>query len=110
MLPAPHQQNLLINNAVLGSALAESLDTSTVDLVDERLLPQHGVVYIRGNGAVVWSDYLEDAVYKAVNMQRNAEIQTAAMLQRVGSDMEIIYLNRREAVDCAHAGSELVQS
>ena len=65
---------------------------------------------MRGNGAVVWSDKgVEELVYRCVNLQRNAKIQTAAMLQRAGSDLEITYLTGKESIDCQQTNSMSVQ-
>jgi hypothetical protein len=107
-LPATHPQNLQIDHPVLGNALADSLITSTNGLADEQLMPEHGVVFIRGNGAVIWNGRLEEAVFKAISLQRNATIQTTAMLQRADSELEIKYLTPTEAVDCHRAMKETV--
>jgi len=109
-LSASHPNNLLIDHTALGDALARSLTTQTNGTTDGPLLPQHGVVFIRGNGAVVWSQGLEDAVHKAVNLQRNTKIQTAAMVQRADTELEVTYLNNSEQVDCARASTALAPS
>lgn len=105
-ISATHPNNLLVDHASLGDALARSLTSQTNGTHEGPLLPEHGVVFIRGNGAVVWSEGLEDAVHKAVNLQRNTEIQTAAMGQRVDTEIEIAYMNKDEQVDCARASTE----
>jgi ribulose-5-phosphate 4-epimerase/fuculose-1-phosphate aldolase len=109
-LSIAHPQNLLIDHPILGNALAESLTTSTNRIAAEQLLPGHDIAFIRGNGAAIWSDQLEEAVFKAINLQRNATIQSAAMLQRFDSELEIRYLSPTEAADCHKATQESVLS
>ena len=101
-LPPDHPHNLKVDHPILGAALAETLSSGPREMGhDGGRVPEHGVGFVRGNGAVVWSpDGLEDLVYRCVNLQRNAKIQTAAMLQRAGSDLEITYLTANEAMDC----------
>ena len=48
-------------------------------------------------------------MYRCINLQRNAKIQTAAMLQRAGSDLEITYLTANEAMDCTNSTGTSVQ-
>ena len=120
LLPRNHLENLRVDHPILGAALAETFSRSSrtqgrtvdgfidgvVDGVKEPELPEHGVTFLRGNGAVMWAvDGLEELVYKCVNLQRNAKIQTAAMLQRTGSDLEITYLSWKEGVDCERSTS-----
>jgi ribulose-5-phosphate 4-epimerase/fuculose-1-phosphate aldolase len=109
-LPATHPLSLQIDHPILGNALAESLITSTNGVSDEQSIPEHGVAFIRGNGAVIWNDRLEEAVFKAISLQRNAAIQTAAMLQRADSQLEITYLTPTEAAHCHRASKEAVLS
>ena len=87
VLPPDHPQNLKIDHPILGVALAESLNRSSeTDGPEDSRLPADGVGFVRGNGAVVWSsEGVEELVHRCVNLQRNAEIQTASMLQRAGS-------------------------
>lgn len=109
-LPPDHPHNLKVDHPILGAALAETLSSGPRDGSDGGRVPEHGVGFVRGNGAVVWSsDSLEDLVYRCVNLQRNAKIQTAAMLQRAGSDLEITYLSANEAMDCTSSNGASVQ-
>lgn len=55
---------------------------------------------LRGNGVAVWGHDIKHAVYKAIYLQRNADVQAAAMLQRAHSDLGLTYLNDTEAKDC----------
>ncbi len=110
-LPPNHPENLKIDHPILGAALADSLrESSSHEGAEGGRLPEHGAGFVRGNGAVVWSDKgVEELVYRCVNLQRNAKIQTAAMLQRAGSDLEITYLTGKESIDCQQTNSMSVQ-
>jgi len=57
--------DLLIRNPQLGAAMARDLGA-------------HSAILLRGHGATVVADTLRRAVYRAVYMQVNAELQTAA--------------------------------
>lgn len=57
--------DLLIRSGELGAALAECLGS-------------HSAVLMRGHGATIVADTLRRAVYRAIYMQVNAELQTAA--------------------------------
>lgn len=71
--------DLLIRSPELGAALARDLGT-------------HSAILMRGHGATVVADSLKRAVYRAVYMQMNAELQSAALaLGRVN------FLNAEEA-------------
>ena len=110
-LPPDHPHNLKVDHPILGAALAETLSSGPRENgPDAGRAPEHGVGFVRGNGAVVWSsDGLEDLVYRCINLQRNAKIQTAAMLQRAGSDLEITYLTANEAMDCTNSTGTAAQ-
>jgi ribulose-5-phosphate 4-epimerase/fuculose-1-phosphate aldolase len=103
ILPIDHPETLKIDHPYLGAALADALSSPRTrnGVVRGESLPVFGVAFLRGNGAVVWSQGVEDTVSKVVNLHRNAVIQTAAMLQRNGSDLAVTYLSEREARDCA---------
>lgn len=58
--------DLLIRNAELGAALARDLGG-------------HSAILMRGHGATVVADGLKRAVYRAVYMQMNAELQSTAL-------------------------------
>lgn len=109
-MPREHLRTLRIDNSTLGNALAESLVTTSNGAPSGDQVPEHHVVFMRGNGAVLWGGTLETAVYKAVNLQRNAAIQTAAMGQRVGTAMEIAYLSADEAADIQDASAIAAES
>jgi ribulose-5-phosphate 4-epimerase/fuculose-1-phosphate aldolase len=114
VLPTTHPQNLMVDHPTLGDALAESMThrASAAENGAEtgRLLPEHHASFIRGNGAVLWAEGLEEVVYKAIQLRKNAEIQTAAMMQRAGSDLEITYLSNSETVDSQRAKRVLIES
>lgn len=98
-LPPTFAHNLLINHKDLGDAVASVLsDSSGMDGTSS--LPDHQAVFLRGNGLVTWATSIEDAVFKAIHIHRNAEIQTTAMAQRNDTDIEVVYLSERETRDC----------
>jgi ribulose-5-phosphate 4-epimerase/fuculose-1-phosphate aldolase len=113
-----HTQNMLINNKLLGDALAEALAGNTgaarfdfTDSEDEKTLPQLptlpgvGVMLQRGHGFVTWATNLEDAVYRAVYAEKNTKIQIMAqnfLACASASATELNYLNQREAVESAN--------
>jgi hypothetical protein len=41
-----------------------------------------------------------DAVWRALHIRRDADIQTAAMAQREATELEVVYLSEQEAKDC----------
>ena len=105
-LPAAHPENLLIDDQTLGNALADTLDVPIGGFEPITQEPIHKVAFIRGNGAVLWSSTLVGAVHRAVNLMRNSSIQTAAMLQRGDSDLQITYLSETESAACMTASRE----
>ena len=100
-----HPENLKIDHPSLGEAMARSLSDATNGPVNNSI-PAHDVAFVRGNGALLWSENIESMVVKAVNLQRNARIQTEAMQQRAGSNLEITYLSIQEAQDCSRESIE----
>lgn len=111
-LPSSQQQDLLISNQYLGDALARSMDSSTdfgKDLALRPHFPRHSVAMLRGQGAVCCGESLQEAVYKIILVERNAEIQTLAMLQREGTDIEITYLDEQESRDATRTMRYFVQ-
>ncbi|KAJ9660511.1 hypothetical protein H2198_002447 [Neophaeococcomyces mojaviensis] len=98
-LPSSHPRNLLVNHKYLGDALAKTFSRPQ-DMDGAVDLPDHGVVFQRGHGFVTWAGGIEDAVYRAIHICRDAEIQTTAMTQRGDGDLEVVYLDEREAKDC----------
>ena len=98
-LPPTYPRNLLINHKYLGDALARAFSSSPEGdgIV---MLPNYATVFQRGHGFVTWATGIEEAVYRAIHVQRNADIQTIAMGQRDNTALEIVYLSEREAKDC----------
>lgn len=103
-LPASHPQNLLVNTRYLGDRLAEMLRKSPekdLQMVDGWSdLPEQKAVFQRGHGYTTWAESIQDAVWRAIHIRRDADIQTSAMTQRDSTDLEVIYLSEREARDC----------
>jgi hypothetical protein len=110
-LPIDHPETLKIDHPYLGAALADALSSTRTrnGVVQGDSLPIFSVAFLRGNGAVIWSRGVEDTVCKAVNLQRNAVIQTAATLQRNNSDLAVTYLTEREARDCARNNEDAIR-
>lgn len=96
--------NLLINTKYLGEALADALDGVKIVNKEGQRIPHYTIALLRGQGAVYWGENLKKVVFKAIMVERNAKIQTKAMLQRADTELELTYLNDTESVDC----SELV--
>lgn len=103
-LPQSHPRNLLISNQFLGDAMAELLRKSQNEemslLNGPTTLPEQKVVFLRGHGYTTWAESIQDAVWRAIHVRRDADIQTAAMGQRESTDLEVVYLSEREAQDC----------
>jgi ribulose-5-phosphate 4-epimerase/fuculose-1-phosphate aldolase len=122
-LPPDFPHNLLISYKHLGDALAKAFSKSLeVDrdmpghmnghmngkvngeikgnMARPTHLPDHGAVFQRGHGFVTWATNIEDAVYRAIHLCRDAEIQTRAMMLRNDTQLDVVYLNEREARDC----------
>jgi len=99
-LPSSHPRNLLINHKYLGDALAKTFSYHHPDMDGAVDLPNHSVVFQRGHGFVTWAGGIEDAVYRAIHVRRDAEIQTMAMAQHGNADVEVVYMDEREAADC----------
>ncbi|EXJ55352.1 hypothetical protein A1O7_08279 [Cladophialophora yegresii CBS 114405] len=104
-LPPSQPQNLMVNCQYLGDALAEALyrgrdGEMRLDGVSSHDLPRHKVIFQRGHGYTVWAESVEDAVWRAIHVRRDADIQTAAVMQRATSEQNIVYLSGKEAVDC----------
>jgi len=98
-------QNLMVNQRYLGDALAEKFCASpgtdgSVEPDKAQDLPFYSVVLQRGHGFVACAESLEAAVFKAIHLTRNAKIQTMAMVMRFESDLEVVYLSKKEAKDC----------
>lgn len=101
-LPPTFAHNLLINHKTLGDAVANTLSVSS-GMDGTASLPDHNAVFLRGNGLVTWATSIEDVVFKAIHIQRNAEIQTTAMTQRYDTDIQMVYLSERETRDCTNS-------
>ncbi|ETN36812.1 uncharacterized protein HMPREF1541_07799 [Cyphellophora europaea CBS 101466] len=99
-LPDSSPRDLRISHSTLGEAMAERLLSHDNYISNgPRHLPDYGCILLRGNGMAVWGRSLYETVHKAIHFERNAFIQTAAMLQRTHSDLEVTYLTDREAED-----------
>lgn len=83
--------DLLICNAALGDALAQSLGS-------------HAVVLMRGHGSTVVGTSLEQVVYRAIYAEMNAKLQQQAIA--LG---DVIYLNAEEADKAAATNDGQVQ-
>ncbi|KAJ5606634.1 hypothetical protein N7510_009415 [Penicillium lagena] len=91
------KKDLLVRNTHLGSALASHFSTG------DSSTPEHAVVLMRGHGFTVQGESIEEAVLRAVYTQKNASIQTTALLTRAAhangqfsSVPEIKYLDEGE--------------
>jgi ribulose-5-phosphate 4-epimerase/fuculose-1-phosphate aldolase len=99
-LPVDFPHNLLINHKYLGDALARDMDQPS-DMDGAADFPSCGASFQRGHGFVTWATNIEDAVYRAIHLRRDADVQSMAMVQRSDTDLDIVYLSDREARDCA---------
>ena len=96
-------QNMLINNARLGGALADMFSTPAHNVTKNNTLPDYTLVLQRGHGFATVATSVEQAVYRAVYTTWNAEVlATAVEVQKgVGKDPgSLEYLTTREAADC----------
>lgn len=91
MREAGGNTDMLIRNAALGRALAQSLGSSNC-------------VLMRGHGSTTAGGSIELAVYRAIYAETNARLQTQALLLS-GSDDKINYLTPEEAT-LAQASTE----
>ncbi|OQU97925.1 Clas II Aldolase and Adducin domain-containing protein isoform 2 [Cladophialophora immunda] len=103
-LPQSHPRNLLVNNQYLGDMLAEMFEKSNNNEMvmngAEVHVPKQKVVFQRGHGYTTWAGSLEDAVWRAIHIRRDADIQTTAMNQRDATELHVVYLTEEEARDC----------
>jgi HCOMODA/2-hydroxy-3-carboxy-muconic semialdehyde decarboxylase len=83
---AGERSDLLIRNQLLGKALVESLGSAAVAL-------------LRGHGNVVVGTSIQQSVFRAINTEKNAHLQSQAMLlaAAVGAAGEVTYLTDGEA-------------
>ncbi|KAK4452228.1 Adducin-related protein 2 [Podospora aff. communis PSN243] len=75
---AGEQQDLLVRNADLGTALASKFVTKDANASS----PEHSVVLMRRHGYTTHGKDIETAVYRAIYTKVNAGVQTNAMLLR----------------------------
>lgn len=111
-LPESHLHDLRVSHKTLGERMASLLRDSSANGTNQnqaRGLPDYSCVLLRGNGVAVWHSSIQGAVHKAIHMQRNTEVQTAAMLQRAHSSLELTYLDEREAADSETSASNSLQ-
>jgi ribulose-5-phosphate 4-epimerase/fuculose-1-phosphate aldolase len=88
------EPNLLVTNTHLGAAMAAKLGGK-----DGAEMPEHSMVLMRGHGFTVVAESITDAVVRAVYAQKNAVIQTTALLTNAasgGSPGSIRYLSKEE--------------
>lgn len=96
-------QNMLINNARLGGALADMFSTPEHNVTKNNAEPDYTLVLQRGHGFATVATSIEQAVYRAVYTTWNAEVQATAVdvQEAVGKDPSSLeYLTAREAADC----------
>jgi len=75
---AGEQQDLLVRDPRLGSALASKFLKGDTDLP----YPEHSVVLMRRHGYTTHGKDIETAVYRAIYTKVNAGVQTNAMMLR----------------------------
>lgn len=96
-------QNMLVNNARFGGALADMFSTSAHNVTKNNTQPDYTLVLQRGHGFATVATSIEQAVYRAVYTTWNAEVQaTGVEVQEAvgGSPSSLKYLTEREAADC----------
>jgi ribulose-5-phosphate 4-epimerase/fuculose-1-phosphate aldolase len=112
-LPPGHPRDLRVSHKLLGDSMAALLSGSTrtshLGSAAIQEFPDFSCVLLRGNGIALWNDSIQGAVHKAIHLQRSTYIQTAAMLQRAHSDLELTYLTDKEAVDSEASTSEALR-
>ena len=90
-------KDMLVRNIHLGADLAKSFSGSE----EEGGPPSHVVALMRGHGFTVIAESIEDCVLRAVFTQKNATIQTTALITRgsiSGQDVPPVkYLSEEEA-------------
>ncbi|KAI9663200.1 MAG: hypothetical protein M1821_008248 [Bathelium mastoideum] len=81
---AGDRRDMLVRNTKLGASLAESFSEARDGKLAEGKdgEPLNSVVLMRGHGFTVCAKTIEDCVLRAVYTQKNAEIQTTALLTR----------------------------
>ncbi|OAP57716.1 hypothetical protein AYL99_08454 [Fonsecaea erecta] len=90
--------DLLVRNTRLGSSLAESFAAGGVG----GDMPKYVVALMRGHGFTVLAGSIQDCVMRAVYTQKNAMIQTTALLTRAASGSlngSISFLSQKEVDD-----------
>ena len=94
---------MLVRNTHLGAALAAAFSDSK-DSTSKS--PDHAVVLMRGHGLTVIAPSIQECVLRAVYTQKNASIQTTALITRAaqyGTSQApaVKYLNPAEAAASA---------
>ncbi|OQU98533.1 Clas II Aldolase and Adducin domain-containing protein [Cladophialophora immunda] len=90
--------DLLVRNTRLGGSLANSFGAGGAG----GDLPQHVVALMRGHGFTVLAGSIQDCVMRAVYTQKNAMIQTTALITRAAgghTSDSIKYLSQKEVDD-----------
>lgn len=80
------QQDMLIRNARLGTALAEMFDANTGEAEESPAAPDHTVVLMRRHGYTTHGTDIETAVYRSIYTKINAEALTKAITLRTAFD------------------------
>lgn len=96
-------QNMLINNARFGGALADMFSTPAHNVTKNNTQPDYTLVLQRGHGFATVATSIEQAVYRAVYTTWNAEVEATAVdvQEAVGKNPSSLkYLTAREASDC----------
>lgn len=103
--PSLMQRNMLVNSVELGDRLASCLSAPTNN---QTAVPEYTVVLQRGHGFCTWGESVEEAVFRAVYTQQNAEIQMAATDFSVvaSGELNIKPLSREEVKDCTLVNKE----
>lgn len=84
-----YEADMLIKNAALGSALAANFYDGPP------------VVLQRKHGFTCWGHSIEQAVYRAIYVQKNCELLQKALVLSKGALEGVSYLSPEEARDCA---------
>lgn len=87
--------DLLIRSQLLGKALADVLGTAAVAL-------------LRGHGNVVVGTSIQHSVFRAINTEKNAQLQSQAMqlAASIGSVNDVMYLTDAEAIAASAMNDE----
>ncbi|KAF2146744.1 uncharacterized protein K452DRAFT_314973 [Aplosporella prunicola CBS 121167] len=99
------KHNLLVNNKVLGGAMAALFGTQPGPLGPS---PKNTVVMQRGHGFTTWGLSIKHAVYRAVYTQESAKIQQSSANFHSSIGNEPVSLDWTEQVDCQEMNDESI--